>query len=82
MPTDRKKQYDAAYAAEHATQVKRQTMEKKVDRRTKYDAANTIHIGIKLNLKTDADILATLNGKAKQTEIKRMSRLDLATENQ
>ena len=40
----------------------------------KYDEKNTIFIGLKLNLKTDADILSALDGKQKQTEIKRLIR--------
>ncbi len=43
----------------------------------KYDAANTVYVGLKLNVKTDADILAALEGKQKQTEIKRLVRLAL-----
>lgn len=35
---------------------------------------NTTFIGIKLNNKTDGDILAALDGKQKQTEIKRLIR--------
>lgn len=46
----------------------------------KYDAENTVFIGMKLNSKTDADILAALEGKAKQTEIKRLLRVALAAE--
>lgn len=44
--------------------------------------ANTTHIGLKLNNKTDADILAALDGKPRQTEIKRLIRLALQVENQ
>lgn len=46
----------------------------------KYDAANTTFIGLKLNNNTDADILSALDGKAKQTEIKRLIRLGLCVE--
>ena len=35
---------------------------------------------LKLNIKTDADILDALEGKAKQTEIKRLMRLGLEAE--
>ena len=43
----------------------------------KYDKDHTIFIGLKLNLKTDEDILKALEGKAKQTEIKRLIRKGL-----
>ena len=40
-------------------------------------AENTTFIGLKLNNRTDADILGALAGKARQTEIKRLVRLGL-----
>lgn len=43
---------------------------------------NTTFIGLKLNNKTDADILAALEDKQKQTEIKRLLRIALAIESQ
>ena len=46
----------------------------------KYDKVNTKFIGLKLNRKTDHDILSVLEGKPKQTEIKRLVRLGLAAE--
>lgn len=46
----------------------------------KYDASHTTFIGLKLNNETDADILAALGGKAKQTEIKRLIRAALELE--
>ena len=46
----------------------------------KYDTANTQFIGLKLNKKTDSDILAALANKSKQTEIKRLLRLGIAAE--
>lgn len=46
----------------------------------KYDKLNTKHYGLKLNCKTDADIIFALTGKAAQTEIKRLLRLALAVE--
>ena len=46
----------------------------------KYDKANTKHYGIKLNRKTDSDIISALDGKPAQTEIKRLLRLALAVE--
>lgn len=45
-------------------------------------AENTIFIGLKLNKHTDADIIAALDGKARQTEIKRLVRLGLEKEAQ
>lgn len=39
-----------------------------------WDAKNTTMISLKLNANTDADILAALDGKPKQTEIKRLIR--------
>jgi hypothetical protein len=44
--------------------------------------ANTTVITLKLNNKTDADILAALEDKQKQTEIKRLLRIALAIESQ
>ena len=43
----------------------------------KYDKANTQFIGLKLNIKTDKDILDAIEGKPKQTEIKRLIRKGL-----
>lgn len=43
-------------------------------------AKNTTFIGLKLNNNTDTDILAALEGKARQTEIKRLIRLGLEKE--
>lgn len=37
-------------------------------------------MSIKLNRHTDADIIAALEGKAKQTEVKRLIRLGLEAE--
>lgn len=45
-------------------------------------AQNTTFIGLKLNNNTDTDILAALEGKARQTEIKRLIRLGLEKEGQ
>lgn len=39
---------------------------------------NTIRFTVKLNKNTDADILSALEGKAKQTEIKRLIRIALS----
>lgn len=46
----------------------------------KYDKSNTQFIGLKLNKKSDKDILDALEGKPKQTEIKRLVRKGLETE--
>ena len=46
----------------------------------KYDKANTQYVGLKLNKKTDADILEAIEGKQKQTEIKRLIRKGLESE--
>ncbi len=40
-------------------------------------AENTIQVSIKLNRRTDADILAAIADKPKQTELKRLIRLGL-----
>lgn len=46
----------------------------------RWNAENTTMIPLKLNNRTDADILAALEGKARQTEIKRLLRAALAVE--
>lgn len=46
-----------------------------------WDKQNTMYLSLKLNRKTDADILAALDGKPKQTEIKRLIRIALKVEN-
>lgn len=43
----------------------------------KYDKNNTQFIGLKLNKNTDKDILIAIEGKPKQTEIKRLIRKGL-----
>lgn len=43
---------------------------------------NTTFIGLKLNNRTDADILDALEGKPKQSEIKRLLRIALQSEKQ
>ena len=42
--------------------------------------ANTTFIGLKLNNRQDCDILQALEGKARQTEIKRLLRLAIQIE--
>lgn len=39
---------------------------------------NTVFVGLKFNKNTDADILNALEGKSKQTEIKRLIRIALS----
>lgn len=46
----------------------------------RWDAEHTVAIALKLNTRTDADILSALDGKARQTEIKRLLRAALAAE--
>lgn len=53
---------------------------KKETPQDRYDRKNTAFIGLKLNIKTDKDILEALEGKAKQTEIKRLIRQGLQCE--
>jgi hypothetical protein len=43
---------------------------------------NTTFIGLKLNHNTDKDILEALQGKQKQTEIKRLLRIALQSDKQ
>lgn len=53
---------------------------KKLTPQEKYDKANTRFIGLKLNLKSDKDILDAIEGKPMQTEIKRLIRMGLRRE--
>lgn len=54
-------------------------MNKKSETQARYDAANTIQVKIKLNTKTDADILSQLAQKeSKQGYIKALIRADIA----
>ena len=46
------------------------TSDAQLKAQTKYDTENTVQIHLKLNRGTDADILAWLEGKPKQTVIK------------
>lgn len=48
--------------------------------RRAWSAENTTQISIKLNNRTDEDILSVLEGKQKQTEIKRLIRAGLEAE--
>ena len=40
----------------------------------RYDARTAVYVSLKLNKGTDADILRAIEGKQKQTEIKRLIR--------
>ena len=54
-----------------------------MDRRYKYDQLHTVQIRIKLNRRTDADILARLaEQENRQGYIKRLVREDIAREKQ
>lgn len=46
----------------------------------RWTAENTTFIGLKLNNRTDADIISALAEKSKQTEIKRLLRVALNAE--
>jgi hypothetical protein len=48
----------------------KKTSDAQLKAQTKYDTENTVQIHLKLNRGTDADILAWLEGKPKQTVIK------------
>lgn len=48
----------------------------------KYDKENTQFVGLKLHKKNDEDILGAIEGKAKQTELKRLIRLGLSSNEQ
>ena len=57
-------------------------MKKKQTPQERYDAANTVRMSLKLNLKTDADVLAALDSQSaetggKQGYIKRLIRADI-----
>lgn len=55
----------------------RNIMKKRQTAKERYDARTAQFISLKLNKGTDADILQALEGKPKQTEIKRLIRLAL-----
>lgn len=46
----------------------------KATAKERYDERTAVYVSLKLNKGTDADILDALDGKAKQTEIKRLIR--------
>lgn len=53
-------------------------MNKKSEAQARYDSANTIRVALKLNKKTDADIISKLNQQeSKQGYIKKLIRADL-----
>lgn len=58
----------------------RENIERRETPQERYDRTHTTRINLKLNLKTDADILVYLADKQKQTEIKRCLRLVMAHE--
>lgn len=45
-----------------------------------WQKCNLERITLKLNIRTDADLIAALDGKAKATEIKRLLRVAMALE--
>ena len=47
-----------------------------------WEKNNTTFVGLKLNHNTDSDILEALQGKQKQTEVKRLLRIALQGEKQ
>lgn len=53
---------------------KEQMGEKKETAKERYDAKTAVYVSLKLNRGTDADILQAIDGKPKQTEIKRLVR--------
>ena len=48
--------------------------ESKMTAKERYDAKTAVYVSLKLNKGTDADILQAIDGKPKQTEIKRLIR--------
>lgn len=46
----------------------------------RYDARTAVYVSLKLNKGTDTDILQALEGKPKQTEIKRLIRQGMKRE--
>lgn len=57
-------------------------MERRETPQERYDRKKLVPISIRLNRKTDADILEYLAEKSKQTEIKRCLRFVMAHESQ
>ena len=55
-------------------------MGKRYESKTKWDKENTTFVGLKLNNNTDKDILGAIEGKSKQTELKRLIRKGLEQE--
>ena len=47
------------------------------EKRKQWVKENTVFIGLRLQRSTDGDILSAIDGKAKQTEIKRLLRIGL-----
>ena len=55
-------------------------IERKETPQERYEKTHVERLTLKLNKRTDADILAALEGKAKQTELKRLVRVGLQHE--
>ena len=53
---------------------------RKMSAKERYDKENTTFVGLKLNNKTDSDILSAIENKPKQTEIKRLVRKGIESE--
>lgn len=71
---------DRGGASVYTLGIRRCTMETEAEKRAraKYDAANTVQFKMKLNKKTDADILAKLEQSGnKQGYIKALIRADI-----
>lgn len=50
--------------------------------KTRWEKENVTQVSLKFNHNTDSDILEALQGKQKQTEIKRLLRIALQSEKQ
>ena len=50
--------------------------------KTRWEKDNVTQVTLKLNHNTDSDILEALQGKQKQTEVKRLLRIALQSEKQ
>ena len=50
---------------------------KEAPSKTRYDNENSVMVGMRLMKKGDADIIGAIQGKKKQTELKRLIRIGL-----
>lgn len=50
---------------------------KEAPSKTRYDKENSVMVGMRLMKKGDADIIGAIQGKKKQTELKRLIRIGL-----